>query len=167
MLITLYKIGGVHFRVLGTNGFRVKAKKERFTAASSRCRQNFKYENFPSLLGKLRQNTAPKSVPHGQHDYFSSFNQSNHWFVALSLTLPLSDLKHGDGDRKSNLFPVEILHFGGKPFSLGADVRTVNFPLSTKREYIFCFYPFPFYHHFFLIWFPMASKRTRQYKIGI
>ena len=93
MLITLYKIGGVLLRLLATNGFRVKAQKERFTAASSRCRQNLKYENFPSSFGRLRQNIAPKSVLHVQHDYFSSFNQSNHWFVALSLTLPSSDLK--------------------------------------------------------------------------
>ena len=78
MLITLYKIGGVLFRLLATNGFRVKAKKERFTAASSRCRQNLKYENFASSFGRLRQNIAPKSVLHVQHDYFSSFNQSNH-----------------------------------------------------------------------------------------
>ena len=78
LFITLYKIDGVHFRLLGTNGFHVKAKNERFTAASSRCRQNLKYENFPSSFGRLRQNTAPKSVPHVQHDYFSSFNQSNH-----------------------------------------------------------------------------------------
>ena len=34
-----------------------------------------------------------KSVPHVQHDYFSSFNQSSHWFVSLSLTLPSSNLK--------------------------------------------------------------------------
>ena len=33
-------MGGVHFRLLGTNGFQVKAKKESFTAASSSCRQN-------------------------------------------------------------------------------------------------------------------------------
>ena len=46
MLATLYKMGGVHFRLLGTNGFHVKAKNERFTVASSRCRQNLKYENF-------------------------------------------------------------------------------------------------------------------------
>ena len=93
MLITLYKIGVVHFRLLATNGFRVKAKKERFTAASSRCGQNLKYENFPSSFGRLRQNIAAESVVHVQHDYFSSFNQSNHWFVTLSLTLPSSDLK--------------------------------------------------------------------------
>ena len=59
----LYKIGELHFRLLGTNGFHVKAKNERFTAASSRCRQNFKYENFTSSFDRLRQNIVPKSVP--------------------------------------------------------------------------------------------------------
>ena len=78
MLFTLHKIGGVHFRLLGTNGFHLKAKSERFTAASSRCRQNLKYENFTLSFGSLRQNIATKSVPHVQHDYFSIFNQSNH-----------------------------------------------------------------------------------------
>ena len=95
MLVTLYEIGGVHIRLLGSNGFHVlKAKNETFTAASSRCRQNLKYENFTSSFGRLRQNIAPKSVPHVQHDYFSSFNQSlsNQRFVAFSLTLPSSNL---------------------------------------------------------------------------
>ena len=81
MLITLYTIGGVQIRLLGTNGFHVMAKNERSTAASFRCRQNFKYENSTSSFGRLRQNIAPKSVPHVQHDYYSSFNQSNHWFI--------------------------------------------------------------------------------------
>ena len=78
MLVTLYKIGEEHFRLFGTNRFDVKAKNERFTAASSRCRQNFKYENFTSSFDRLRLNIASKSVPHVQHHYFSSFNQSNH-----------------------------------------------------------------------------------------
>ena len=78
MLVRLYKIGGVHFCLLGTNGFHVKAKNERFTAASSRCRQNLKYENFTSSLGRLRENIAPNIVPHVEHDYFSPFNQSKH-----------------------------------------------------------------------------------------
>jgi len=78
MLVTLYKIGGVLFRLLGTNGFHVKAKNESFIPASSRWRQNLKYENFKSSFGRLRQNIAPKSVPHVQHDFFSSFNPSNH-----------------------------------------------------------------------------------------
>ena len=34
-----------------------------------------------------------KSVPHVQHDYFSSFNQSDHCFLVLSLPLPSSLLK--------------------------------------------------------------------------
>ena len=46
MLITLYKIGGAHSRLFGTNGIHVKAKNERFTAASSRCHQNFEDENL-------------------------------------------------------------------------------------------------------------------------
>ena len=70
MLITLYKIGELHFRLLSTNGFHVKAKSERFTAATPRCRQNLKYENFTSPFGRLRENIAPKSVPHVQYDYF-------------------------------------------------------------------------------------------------
>jgi len=41
MLITLYKIGELHFPWLGRNGFHVKPKSESF-----RCRQNLKYENW-------------------------------------------------------------------------------------------------------------------------
>ena len=78
MLIMLYKKGELHFRLLGTNGFHAKAKSERFTVASSPCRQNLKYENFTSSLGRLRRKIVPKSVPHVQHDDISEFNQSNH-----------------------------------------------------------------------------------------
>ena len=66
--------------------FSCKGKQWKNYTASARCRHNLKYENFTSSFGRLRQNIAPKSVVHVQHDYLSSFNQSNHWFVALSLT---------------------------------------------------------------------------------
>ena len=36
-LVTLHKIDEGHFRLLGSNWYHVKAKNERFTAASSRC----------------------------------------------------------------------------------------------------------------------------------
>ena len=62
----------MHFRLLGTNGFHAKEKNKRFIAAGSRCRQNLKNENFLSSFVKLGQKIAPKSVPHVQHDYFSS-----------------------------------------------------------------------------------------------
>ena len=78
MLVTLYKIGYVHSRLLDTSGFHAEAKNERFTAAVSRYRQNLKYENFPSSFDSLGQKIAPRSVPHMQHDYFSAFKQSNH-----------------------------------------------------------------------------------------
>ena len=77
MLVKLYKVGEMQFRLLGTNGFHIKAKKERFSAASWRCRLNLKYENFTSLFDRLRQKIAPKSVPHEQPDYFSAIDQSN------------------------------------------------------------------------------------------
>ena len=48
--------------------------KDLLSAASSRCRQNLKDENFTSSFGRLRQKIALKTVPHVQHDYFSSFN---------------------------------------------------------------------------------------------
>ena len=76
-VLRLFQVGHVvHFCLLDRNGFHVKAENKRFTKASSHCRQNLKYENFTSSFGRLRQNIAPKTVPHVQHDYFSSFNQS-------------------------------------------------------------------------------------------
>ena len=59
MLVALYKIDEVLFRLLGKNGFHVKSKNERFTTAGLRCCQNLKYENFTSSFGRLGQNTAP------------------------------------------------------------------------------------------------------------
>jgi len=55
----------------------LKLPNKRFTAAGFGCRPNLKYGNFTLSFGGLRQKIAPKSVPHVQHDYFSSFNQSN------------------------------------------------------------------------------------------
>ena len=83
------KIGEVHFRLLGPNGFHAEAKDERFIGAGSRCRQNFKNENFTSSCGRLSQKFAPKSVRHVQHEYISTF------FVALSCSLPTLYLLHG------------------------------------------------------------------------
>ena len=73
----LYKTGDVHFRMFGVNGFRAEATHKRFTAAGSHC-QNLENENFASSFDRQRQKIAPKSVPHVQHDYFSSFSQSHH-----------------------------------------------------------------------------------------
>ena len=44
-------------------------------------------------FGRLRQRIVLKSVLHVLHDYFSSFNQSDHCFVASLLLLPSSLLK--------------------------------------------------------------------------
>jgi len=60
----------------------------------------------------------------------------------------------GDGDRKSDLFLVDFLHFGRRLSSLCADVRTTSFPVSTKREYIF----FAFMHSVSTIFFLLVSE---------
>ena len=78
MLFTLYKIGEVYFRLLGMNGFHLKAKNERYDAEGLRSLQNLKYENFYDVVWQTKSKIAPKSVPHVQHDYISTFNQSNH-----------------------------------------------------------------------------------------
>ena len=68
-------------------------ESERFIVVCSRCPENFKFENFTLSFGRLRQRILLKYVPHVQHDYFSSFNQSDHCFLASSLPLPSSLLK--------------------------------------------------------------------------
>ena len=70
----------------------IKANDAGFTAAGWLCRHNLRYENFTSSFGRLRQKIASKRLPHVQHDHISSFNQSNHQFVALSLPLTSSFL---------------------------------------------------------------------------
>ena len=75
VLVTLYKIDEVYFRLLGANGFHIEAVSERLTAAGSRSRQS-QYENFTSF-SRLRQKNCTKKRAHVQQDYFSSFNQSN------------------------------------------------------------------------------------------
>ena len=74
-------------------------------------------------FGRLRQRIVLKCVPHGQHDYFSLFIQSDHCFQALSLplfflklstytTLRLRNFeaKAGYQDRKEDL-PVMTTHY--------------------------------------------------------
>ena len=102
MLVTLYKIGELYYRLLGTNSFLAKAKNERFCAKNERF-QTFSLKSVPHVLPLARvvvrtskmkisrhvdrwsalsadyvKQFSLKSVPHVQHDYFSSFNQSNH-----------------------------------------------------------------------------------------
>ena len=61
------------------NAFHAKAKNERLIAAGWCCRPKLEGQNFTSsLFDTQTKKITPKSVPHVQHDYFTSFNQSNH-----------------------------------------------------------------------------------------
>ena len=44
-------------------------------------------------FGRLRQRIELECVPHVQHDYFSTFSQSDRCFLASSLQLPSSLVK--------------------------------------------------------------------------
>lgn len=60
------------------------AKNERFIGVLVLLwRQNLKYDNFASSFERPCQKLASKSVLHMQHDYFSSFKQSNCLFLAM------------------------------------------------------------------------------------
>ena len=68
-------MGKVAFHLIGTNSFHAKTDNDEFTAARSRCRQNYKFEKFTLSLAEIM---------HVKHDYFFSFNQSYHCFAALN-----------------------------------------------------------------------------------
>ena len=74
----------------GRSAVEVNIENERFTVMCSRFGQNLKLGNFTLSFGRLRQRIVLKCVPHVQHDYFSSFNQSDHCFLASSLPLPVA-----------------------------------------------------------------------------
>ena len=60
-------------------------------------------------FGRLRRRVVLKCVPHVQHDYFSSINQSDHCFVASSLMLPSSLLKLPKGLAKLGNIVAETM----------------------------------------------------------
>ena len=66
------------------NGFHAKLNEWKiycweFALSSEPQKLNF----HVFVCGWQRQKIAPKSVSHVQHDYFSSFSQSNHWFAGV------------------------------------------------------------------------------------
>ena len=52
-----------------------------------RCRWNLKLWNFRFSVWQTMSKNWLKCVPHVQHHYFSSFNQSDHCFLVSSLPL--------------------------------------------------------------------------------
>ena len=67
----------------GRGAVAVNIENERFTVLCSRCRDKLKFGNFTLSFGRLRQRIVLKCVPHVQHDYFSSFHQSDHFFSGV------------------------------------------------------------------------------------
>ena len=70
----------------------VNTENERFNFVFFSCRKNRKNGNFTLLL-RRRHGILLNCVPHVQHAYLSSLNQSNSWFMGLSLPLKSPILK--------------------------------------------------------------------------
>ena len=65
-----------------------RCRRGRFTVVCSSCHQNGQCGNFTLLFCRGRHELVHKCVPHVQHAYFSSLDQSNSQFVKLSSPLP-------------------------------------------------------------------------------
>jgi len=65
--------------MIGPNSFHIKAENKRFPAARALVvgrTSNLKLSR--RRLADHVKKIEPESVPHEQHDYFCSFNQSDH-----------------------------------------------------------------------------------------
>lgn len=60
-----------------------------------------------------------------------SFQERQFFYESVPLlgTFSNADFCDGESYRKSKLFPVDVLHFAGKPSSLRAEVTAASFPL--------------------------------------
>ena len=93
MFVTLYETGEVPFFFVWHEWFSRKGREWKIYRCGLALSSEPQVWKFHALFWQTTSNIAPKSVPHVQHDYFSSFKQSNHWFVALSWSLPSSFVK--------------------------------------------------------------------------
>ena len=99
-LLAFYIDDNLRWNWTDRSAVRLNIKNERFTVACSSCRSSLKSENFVLLFGRLRQRILLMCVPYVQHDYFSSFIQSESCFLPLLLPLPLLSSLH----KSPNLF---------------------------------------------------------------
>ena len=89
MLGTLHKIGEVHFRFLGTNGLRVKAKNERFTVLRASNVKHFDVVIWQTTSNWLHRKAL---VPHVQHGYFFLIQpiKSMIWDIVAAIAVIIS-----------------------------------------------------------------------------
>ena len=88
MLVTFYKIGEVHFRLLGANGFHAKAKNEKVYCCWLALLSEPQKCKFHVVTWQTTSKFATKSVPHVQHTIFfpRSTNQIIHlWRCRYSM----------------------------------------------------------------------------------
>ena len=73
-----------HFTSLRkTNVKRIEQKSWETIKKEMKSQQELNMKLSRRHLADYVKKIAPKSVPHVHHDYFSSFNQSDHWFFGV------------------------------------------------------------------------------------
>ena len=92
-LVAFYTVENLCLRWTGENAVESNEASERFTVGVHVVVRTLNLEISRYSFRTLRQMIPLKYVPHVQHDYFSSFTQSDHLFIALSLPMPSCLLK--------------------------------------------------------------------------
>ena len=86
-------------------------------------------------FSRLRLRIILNSVPHVQHVYFSSFNQSDHCVLALSLPLPSSLLKLSNNKLKQASMRYMPAKVGFPCLDQASCVHLFLLPLSFANAY--------------------------------
>ena len=81
MLDTFYEVGEVYFRLLGTNGFHLKAENEKFTAVGSLRRHNLK-----------RELTQPRRRRQQERHKFAYLTMKNNSFARFARAVFIFDI---------------------------------------------------------------------------
>ena len=92
-LLTFYTVENLCLKWTGKNAVEFNEANEIFTVDVHVVVKTLNLEISRYRLRRLRQIILLKHVPHVQHDYFSSFTQSDDLFIALSLPMPSCLLK--------------------------------------------------------------------------
>ena len=76
LFLASFIVDMARFKWTGRSAVEVNIENKRITVVCSRC-ENLKFGNFTLSFSSSGQRIVLKCMTHVQHDYFSSFNQSD------------------------------------------------------------------------------------------
>ena len=93
-MLAFYFVAELREKWTGGSALDLNRENERFTVGFSRGRKTLNLGiSHRRLVDYVKEFYRSACLPHVQHDYFSSFVQSDHCFLALFVLLPSSLLK--------------------------------------------------------------------------